>query len=58
MIVRRTLVPGQKPTEEQIARIKEAARYPIVYDEDCPETTPEQAKKYYRVHSPEKTVNE
>ncbi len=58
MIVRKTLFPGEKPTEEQIIRIKEAAKYPIVYDEDSPETTPEQANKFYRVHPTKKTVNE
>ena len=32
---------GQKPTKEQIKRIKAAARAPIHYTPDCPESTPE-----------------
>ena len=32
---------GTPLTPEQIAEIREAAKYPIVFDEDCPETTPE-----------------
>ena len=50
MIVRKTLLPGQKPTPEQIARIREAAKYPIVYDEDCPEMTEEQLKQFKPVN--------
>ena len=41
MIVTYELKPGQKPTPEQIARIREAAKRPIVFDEDSPELTPE-----------------
>ncbi len=41
-IVRTVIMPGQKPTEEQIREIKEAAKRPVVPDEDCPELTPEQ----------------
>ena len=37
MIVTYELKPGQKPTPEQIQRIREAAKRPIVFDEDCPE---------------------
>ena len=32
---------GQKPTKEQIKEIRAAARAPIVYTPDCPESTPE-----------------
>ena len=31
---------NQKPTEEQIKRIEEAAKREIVFDEDSPELTP------------------
>ena len=27
---------GQKLTEEQLAEISEAKKYPIVFDDDCP----------------------
>jgi uncharacterized protein (DUF4415 family) len=36
-----TVRAGQKPTREQIKEIKAAARAPIVYTADCPESTPE-----------------
>jgi len=36
-----TVRAGQKPTKEQIKRIRVAAKAPIVYTEDCPESTPE-----------------
>ncbi|GHU60911.1 hypothetical protein FACS189445_1790 [Spirochaetia bacterium] len=44
-LVERTIRVGQKPTREEMKRIrkngKEAAKYPITYDKDCPESTPE-----------------
>ena len=50
MIVRYSITKDQKPTPEQIERIREAAKRPIVYDEDCPEMTEEQLKQFKRVH--------
>ena len=35
-----TVRAGQKPTKEQIKRIREAARRPINYTADCPKSTP------------------
>lgn len=35
---------GQKPTEEQLKILEEAKDKPIVFDEDCPELTPEMIK--------------
>jgi hypothetical protein len=32
---------GQRPTKEQIKEIRAAAKAPIVYTADCPESTPE-----------------
>ena len=40
-ITRSTVRVGQKPTKEQLKRIKEIAKKPIHYTEDCPESTPE-----------------
>ena len=37
-------------TEEDINALKEAHHTPIVFDEDCPETTPERAVKFRRVN--------
>jgi uncharacterized protein (DUF4415 family) len=36
-----TIRVGQKPPKEVIKRIKEIAKKPIHYTEDCPESTPE-----------------
>ena len=36
-----TVRAGQKPTKEQIKRIRAAAKAPINYTPDCPESTPE-----------------
>jgi uncharacterized protein (DUF4415 family) len=36
-----TVRAGQKPTKEQIKEIRAAAKAPITYTPDCPESTPE-----------------
>ena len=41
---------GTPLTPEQIAEIEEAAKYPIVFDEDCPEMTEEQLRQFKRVN--------
>ena len=47
----RVFIPkGTKPTPEQIAKIRAAAKRPIVYDEDSPKLTPEQLKRFRRVN--------
>jgi uncharacterized protein (DUF4415 family) len=40
-ITKSTVWVGQKPTKEQLKRIKEISKKPIHYTEDCPESTPE-----------------
>ena len=50
MIVSYTIKRGQKPTPEQIAEIREAAKYPITFDEDCPEMSEEQLRQFRRVN--------
>jgi uncharacterized protein (DUF4415 family) len=42
MLVTSTLNARDKPGKDQIERIRKAAKQPIVFDEDCPEATPEQ----------------
>ena len=37
-------------TEEEKKQLEKSRKMPIVYDEDCPETTPERAIKFRRVH--------
>ena len=51
-MVLRTLTPDMKPTQEQIVELEKAEKYPAVYDDDCPETTPERAIKFRRVNPP------
>lgn len=41
-----TVTEGQKPTEEQKKRIREAMKRPIVYDDDAPELTDEQYRAF------------
>lgn len=41
-----TLDRNQKPTEEQIRQIKEAAKKEITFDEDSPELTPAMEKAF------------
>nr|WP_304578272.1 hypothetical protein [uncultured Acetatifactor sp.] len=46
MIRTATLDRNQKPTEEQIRQIREAAKKEIVFDEDSPELTPAMEKAF------------
>lgn len=39
-------------TKEELDELKKAREMPIVFDEDCPETTPERAIKFRRVNPP------
>ena len=50
MTVRYTLKRGQPLTPEQIAELEALKDRPIVFDEDCPETTEEQLRKFRRVN--------
>ena len=44
-------------TVERRARLKKAKSTPITFDEDCPETTVEQAVRYRRVVPIQDTTN-
>ena len=37
---------GQRPTEEQLNEVREAAKKPVVFDEDCPELSPALQKAF------------
>ena len=50
MIVNYSITKDQKPTPEQIAEIREAAKRPIVFDEDCPPMTDEQLRQFQWVY--------
>ena len=39
-------------TAEELKELELAKQKPIVFDEDCPETTPERALKFKRVNPP------
>ena len=39
-------------TEEELRELENARKMPIVFDEDCPEVTPEQPVKFKRVNPP------
>ena len=41
-----TINKGQQPTEEQLNEVREAAKRPIVFDEDCPELSPALQKAF------------
>lgn len=41
-----TIKEGQKPTEEQLAEVREAAKREIQFDEDCPELSPAMYKAF------------
>lgn len=47
---RRIIYRGQKPTPEQVERLRELKNRPIVFDEDCPELTDEELKKFKRFY--------
>ena len=42
-------------TREKIDEPNRSREMPITFDEDCPETTPERAVRFYRVNPPNKT---
>lgn len=50
MTVRYTLKRGQPLTPAQIAELDALQDRPIVFDEDCPETTEEQLRQFRRVN--------
>ena len=46
MMVTYELKPGTELTPEQLRMLEEAQSYPIVFDEDSPELTPEMAEGF------------
>jgi len=44
-----TVRAGQKPTKEQKKEIRAAARAPIVFTPDCPESTPEALAEFAKM---------
>lgn len=43
-------------TKEELQELERARAREIVFDEDCPETTPEKALKFRRVNPPRGTM--
>lgn len=50
--VNKTYFPEIYFTKEDVAELEKARTMPVVFDEDCPETTPERAIKFRRVNPP------
>lgn len=46
MLVTKTLNKWDKPTAEQIEQLNNAAKMPIIFDEDCPELTPKMEEAF------------
>jgi hypothetical protein len=46
----------KKLTDEEMKLLEEARKRPIVFDEDCPETTPERAIRFRRVNPSRKVA--
>lgn len=44
-------------TQRELEELKRARTMPIVFDEDCPEITPEQAVRFRRVNPVKRTVS-
>lgn len=44
-------------SQEELDELKRARSVPIVFDEDCPEITPEQAIKFRRVNPIKRVAN-
>lgn len=40
-----TIRPDQKPSEEQIKRLRESKKYPLVFDDESPEYTLSELKE-------------
>jgi len=45
-MVIKTLTPDMKLTPEQLAMLEEMENYPIVYEDDCPELTPQMEEAF------------
>ncbi len=58
MIVRKTIKIGRPLTEEEREEIRALKGRPIVFDEDCPELTEEQLKKFRRVNPIRRQAND
>lgn len=56
-IRKKTVKAGQKPTEEQRKRIREAMKRPIVYDDDAPKLTEEQYKAFARAAKEQRSLS-
>ena len=44
-------------TQEELEELSKAKSLPITFDEDCPETTPEQALRFRRVNPSRRSSN-
>ena len=52
----RIIYEGQKPTPEQIERIRALKNRPIIFDEEFPELTEKELKEFKRVNPKRRKV--
>lgn len=50
------LLEELKFTEDELEELERARNMEIVFDEDCPETTPERAVRFRRVNPPRGSI--
>ncbi|MBR3623248.1 MAG: hypothetical protein IKN43_07885 [Selenomonadaceae bacterium] len=48
MLIKTYIPKNQSLTADEIEEIETAAKYPITFDEDCPELSDAQIEKYFR----------
>ena len=46
-----TLTSDMKPTDSQLEMIHEASKKPVVYEDDCPELTPQMVEAFKKAAS-------
>ena len=50
-MVESILTDGQEPNKDVLKRLRDAAKYPITYDEEAPELSDQQLAEFHRVKS-------
>ena len=55
-VVKMMIKNSDKPSKEQIQKMREAKNKPIVFDEDSPEMTESMLSKFKRVYPPKEAI--
>ncbi|MCD8197928.1 MAG: hypothetical protein LUE24_12315 [Lachnospiraceae bacterium] len=53
--MKKEMIPELNFSREEYEELERARKLPITFDADCPETTPERAKRFRRVNPPRQT---